>query len=920
MISFHTMKASIRGLFVRRHLNQRLDEELQIHIDLLVEEEMHQGVPEAEARRRARLRFGGLDQTRESARDARALRLESFWKDLCYAWKRVCSTPLFSLFAVTTLALGIGATTAIYSIIRSVLQPPPGVKNIESIINIYHCPEFSGSIPIIGFSYGDYLDLCSRQTLFQDVTAWRFFRASFTTDVQAGTAWSEIVDGGYFNVLGVSAQLGRTLQHDDDKPSASPVVVISHSMWQSIFQGRSDVIGRFLKVNGRIYEIVGVAPAGFNGLSGGGMVRSALWVPLGNNTHLFSELHIGSLDPNDREGRSLLVKGLLKPGRTVTEAAVDVAMIGKQLDLSYPIGRDLPSSGSGGWHLPSYNMNRQWSVRRAADIKVDDTLDAVIGPVAWTIMTAVVLVLLIACSNIANLMLARASGRRHDLAIRLALGASRSNLVRSLLAESGILAFAGGVVGIGIARIVIVLLGNDIEVLSGLILHFEPRLDFAALFIAAFAAMLSLIVAGLVPALQSTREDLRSALATDASPGTRPRWRGRRILIAAQVTVSVLLLSITALYVDDVRRQSYHNSGLELERLALAEVDFTAQGYEEARVRQIANVVLEQMERRPDVDAAAVSSGLPVGVTTPGCMLESPGTKRWVTASFVAGTPGIFRTLGVHIVRGRAFDNSAANGSDQVIVVNETTARQLFGTIDAVGREFKLVRSRWVGEKEHPMETMRIIGVAADSDSGSVGQRTSGVVYLPFDQHYEGRLVFSVRARNNSEMLVGALRRTLRSIDSEAAIIQAGTGSAIAGPSVVYAQIMAGIAGTLGCLALVLALAGLYGVLSHVVSRRTWEIGVRMTLGARRSGVIRMVLWDGLRPVVLGILIGSIVGIAAQKLIRPQFRPLAELLPPQNIAVLVAVPLLLLVVASIACLLPARRAASINPNSALREL
>jgi predicted permease len=920
MISFHVMKAVIRRLLLRHRLNQQLDEELHAHIALLVEEEMDRGISEAEARRRARLQFGGLEQTREAAYDARALQIESFWKDLCYAWRRVLSTPLFSIFAVATLALGIGATTAIYSIIRSVLQPPPGVKNIESIINIYHCPVFSGSIPIIGLSYGDYLDLRSRQTVFQDVTAWHPFQPSFAANGHAQTSVGEIVEGSYFRVLGVNAQQGRTLQPADDKPGAPPVVVISHSLWQHVFGGRPGIVGQILKINGRIFEIVGVIPAEFCGLSGGGKIRSSLWIPLGSVSQFLAELHIGSLDTNERSHRWLLVKGLLKPGHTVADATAEVKVLGKQLDLAYPIGKDLPAPGPG-WRLPLFDTSRQWSVRRAADIRIDDSVDAVVGPMVWAIMTAVVLVLLVACSNIANLMLARASGRRHDLAVRLALGASRWNLIRSLLAECSILAVAGGIVGIGVAHMLFLFLGNDINIVNGVSLHFEPRLDTAALIAAALATMLSLIVAGLAPALQSTRADLRSALATDASHGTRPRWRGRSILITTQVAVSVVLLSIMALYINDVRRQNRRNSGFDLEPLALAEIDFTEQGYEETRVRQIANVVLEQMERKPDVDAAAVSSGLPVGVTTPGCMLKSPdNAKRRIYAQFVAGTPGLFRTLGISILHGRAFDNRDTKGSEPVVVVNETTARKLFGTIDAVGREVNLQRSTWVGEKEHSMETMRIIGVAEDSDSGSVGRRNDGVVYLPFDQHYEGRLVFSARARRNPEELVGALRQSLRSIEPEAAVTQAGTGPAIAGPSVLYAQIMASLAGSLGSLALVLALAGLYGVLSHVVSRRTWEIGVRMTLGADRSGVIRMVLWDGLRPVIYGIIVGSIVGILAQKLIRPQFRPLAELLPPQNMAVLFSVPLLLLVAACIACALPARRAASINPNSALREL
>jgi predicted permease len=905
MVSFRVAKAKIRGLFMRSRLEQRLDEELQTHIDLIVEEEMRRGISAAEARRIARLRLGGLDQTKESVRDARAFWLESSWKDLCYAWRRVSSTPLFSIFAVLTLALGIGATTAIYSIIHSVLGPPPGVRDIESIVNVYHWP--GSNMAMNGLSYGDYLDFRSRQTVFQDVTAWSPFRPSFTANGQSETSFGEIVDGSYFHVLGVNAELGRTLQPADAAPGSPLVVVISHGVLQHMFGGSPDIIGRTLKINGRNFEIVGVAPAAFCGLSGNGIIHNSLWVPLGAGPSP------PGFDPNDRSQRWLRVKGRLRPGRTMAEAAAEIRGIGAQLDLAFPIGKDRDP------RMAAFERSRKWSVRSAAEVRIDESLESIIGPMTWTIMAAVILVLLVACTNIANLMLARASGRRHELAVRLALGASRGNLVRGLLAECGIIAGAGGVVGIGVARVCLFLLGNDMNVSIGIPLHLVPRLDFAVIVVSAFATMLALIVAGLVPALQSTRADLRSVMATDGFHGAGPRWRGRRVLIAAQVAVSVILLSITALCVSQVRQQSHANTGFEVEPLALALVDFASQGYEESRVRQIVGATLQQMANRPDVDAVAATSGLPPAdlsvslLTTPYCWLDRSGGKDKLLAVLVAGTPGVFRTLGISIKRGRAFNESDTKASAPVIVVNETAARKLFGTDDVIGRELNFQRQRWGDKQEHPVEIRRVIGVAADYDNYHVES-----VYLPLDQHYEGFLVLSVRANQKPDRLVGPLRQSLRSVDPEVAVAQAGTGPAIVfGPSELYPQIMAGVAGALGSLALVLALAGLYGVLSHVVARRTWEVGVRMALGASPGGVIGMVLWDGLRPVIFGILAGTAVGAAARVLIQPQF---ARMLPQQNVIALISVPILLLTAGFAACYLPAQRAARINPNAALREL
>jgi predicted permease len=910
MVSFRVVKSRIRAVLKRDHLDKRLDEELQTHIDMLVEEEMGRDVPEPEARRMARLRLGGLDQTKELVSDARAFWLESSWRDLRHAWRRVCAAPFFSLFAVITLAVGIGATTAIYSIIHSVLGPPSGVPNIESIINVYHWPR--GNPQILGLSYGDYLDLRSQQTVFQDVTAWGFFRQSFTANGQAETSFCEIVDGDYFRLLGVNAQLGRTLQPTDAVPGAPPVVVISNGVWQRMFGSSPEALGQSLKINGRSFEIVGVAPPAFSGLFNGGLVPSALWVPL-SSAPLFPKTLLGTLDSNERSQRWLMVKGRLKPGRTIAEASTELKTIAARLDAAYPIGRNLEP----GRRFPG-NVNRPWSVRRAAEIRINEDIDVFIGPIAWTVMVGVILVLLVACTNIANLMLARASGRRHELAVRLALGASKWSLIRGLLAESCILAGAGGIVGYGIARSLLVLLGNDLVVVGGTSLRVVPRLDISVIVVSALTTVLVLIVAGLAPALQATHTDLRAALATDGFHGARPLWRGRRILIAGQVAVSVILLSVMALCVSEIRQQSRIAPGFALERLALAEVDFGTQGYDETRVRQIVRAVFDQMRHRPDVDAVSVSSGLPVGLTTPGCGVGKLGQAPDLYAELIAGTPSIFQTLGLSVKFGRAFNDGDTGRSEAVIVINEMIARKLFGETNVIGRQLSLQRRQWVGDQKQPVEVLRVIGVVADSDATQISRREAGAVYLPFDQHYEGWLVFSLRAHQNPANLVGPVRQFLRTVEPEAAVRQAGTGLEIAGPSNLYLQLMAELAGTLGSFALALALAGLYGVLSHVVALRTWEVGVRMALGARQSEIICMVLRDGLRPVLFGIIVGIGVGTMARMLVRPLFANI--FLPQQSAFALISVPFLMLIAGLVACYLPAQRAARINPNVALREL
>lgn len=884
--------------------------EIQSYLEIETEENLSKGMSPDEAQSAAYRKFGNVTMIREEIYHMNTLGfVETLWRDARHAWRRLCASPIFALFTAFTLALGIGATTAVYSIVRGVLGPTPGVARIESIVNVYHFPH--GSVPMIAMSYGDYLDFHARQTTLQEVTAWCFFRQAFVANGQAETAFGEAVGGEYFQLLGVIAERGRTLQPADDKPGAPPVVVISHGVWQRLFGGAPDIVGRMVKMNGHNFEIVGVAPLAFSGLFNNGLVPSAIWAPLAS----VPLLNIGdTLDPNERSHRWLMVKGRLKPGRTLSEVAAEVTSIAKQLDAAYPIGEDIDRRSR-----MSYSFSRPWAVRRAVDVHVNEAADIVVGPMAWTIMGALILVLLVACTNIANLMLARGAARRHELAVRLALGAPRWRLVREILVESTILAGAGGIAGLGIARWLLFMLGNDLAVGTNISLHLAPRLDPWIIAMSAAATLLTLVVTGLVPALQSTRADLRTALATDGSHTMHWRWRGRRILISTQVAVSVILLSLTALCTSQLWQQSRLNSGIDLEHLALAQVDFAMQGYEEARVRQIVDATLGQMALRPGVDAVSASSGLPIGigVITPGCTVRALGDSRPCSAELVAGTPGIFRTLGVTIRRGRVFNETDTQSATRVVVISESTAKALFDTAEVVGRRLELKRIRWVGESEHPTETMTIVGVAADTDARLAGQRDHGAVYLPFAQHYEGRLVLAVRTSGDPGNLVGVLRQALRSVDPGVAVTQAGTGLAVAGPSNVFLQVTAGLAGVLGSFALVLALAGLYGVLSHIVARRTWEIGVRVALGADRTKIMGMVLRDGLVPVGCGIGAGLMAGIMARMLLRPFF---VQLLPALDPGVLTVVPALMLLAGIVACYLPARRAARVDPNIALREL
>jgi len=826
-------------------------------------------------------------------------------RDIAYGWRRLRASPVFTAFAVASLAIGIGATTAIYAAVHTFLAPPPGVRAANEIVNVAHT--WYGSVPIFGISLPDFEDYRARQQTMRHVSAWGQVRQMLAANGQTYSSFGEVVSGDYFTLLGADVAAGRQLQPADDRPDAPPVCVLGYRAWQRLFPGGDDAVGAPVKVNGHTFIVAGVAAREFKGQFGNGLVPTAAWVPLASAA-LFPELG-GAADLRDRNHRWLRVQGRLLAGTPIETVRAEVTTIAGQLDLEAPIGDRGPDAET----LKSARNSRPWIVRPLADVMRADPL---IAGVAKAVLIALVLVLLIACTNLANLMLARVSLRRHELAVRLALGAARGRLMAEGLIEVLILAVAGGLAGLGLAKALSVMLRNDFDIGNGAKLFLEPRIDLPVLGVCMGATLLALLAAGLVPAWLAARADVRGALASGNAQSAGPRWRGRRLLIAGQVAVSVALLAIAALFIGEMRSQGRKDSGLDLDRIAVAEVDFKMQNIDETRTRQIVAAVTAEFSHRPGVESVAVSSGLPVGLMTPGVVVGVTDSSRQIFGSFMASTPEIFRTLGVTIVAGRAFEDRDVAGSQPVVVLNETAAR-VFGGASVVGQQVPVQRRRWVGEDAPPVQLRTVIGVAADSDADQVGLRRAGVIYVPLEQQFERRLVFSVRTTGAPEDLVGDLRKTIAGAAPDVGIEVIGTGTAVAGPSSTFAQITASVSGALGGFGLVLALAGLYGVLSHVVSRRTREIGVRLTLGATPNQIQTLMLREGLSPVLLGVLLGAGLAVMARLSLQPMFE---SLMPALDVMALGFVPLLLLAAGALASIVPARRAARVNPNVALREL
>jgi putative ABC transport system permease protein len=838
---------------------------------------------------------------------------DNFRADVVRAARRLRANPGFTLFSVVTLALGIGATIGIYSVLYSTLLKPLDVRGRDRLVNLYHSNPFGrGSRPNVSFSLPDFEDLRKTQTVFSAVAG----HAPFAQVVVAGgtgeRALGEAVIGDYFPALGIQPAAGRLLQPADDRPGAPRVTVIADRFWRRRFHGSSDAIGATIRMSGHDFQIVGVAPASFHGLELPNLAPTAVWIPVS------AASAIGVRIGDDREERWLLAIGRLASGRTVEQASAEIALIGHRLDEAYPIGQGLPSN------LRSpYAVRRAWMAVPAARRLVNERSDWIVVRLVRLTMVAVCLVLLVACTNIANLALARGSARQREFAVRRALGASRWQVIREQLVESAIVGALGALTAIAAARALMIYhVSATVRLGPWVSVDIAPTLDLRVTCVALAAAVLAVCVFGVIPALRLTTMDVAAATAGHSHAGLTPKWTGRRLLIASQVAISVALVAIAGLCVRQFAQVASRDTGLDLDRLALVRFDFDIQGWPEARARRALDRLLGELDRQDGIDAIALASGLPVArpatavanLATTADPFNEPA-YRGQRVTMLAVTPPAFKVFGVPIARGRSFDDRDDAGSQRVAVLSELAARDLFGTTDVVGRQI-LSRTRPWEQRADSVRTLTIVGVAADTDSGELGQRTEGVAYVPFAQQYDPSVAIIARTSLDPARALAAIQALASRMEPELGVIDAGTGNTIGGVENVAFEIMWALTGTLGLLALVLAMTGLYGVLSYAVAQRTQEMGVRVALGASASHIMRLVIADGVRPVVEGLVVGFVIADLVQMAMRPAF---VKPLPAIDSTLLLVVPLPFLAAALLASYLPSRRAARVDPGVTLRQ-
>jgi predicted permease len=887
-----------------------LDAEVRSHLAHRADDLEREGLSRTAAERQARLEFGGLEKHKDAVRDAEVRRGPGAWftsmgRDLALATRRLRRARLFTMFSVVSLAVGVALPTTMYAFLRATIWADPAVdRPAELVVFTARGRYVTGSASEwrSAFSLPDVRDYVAAQNSLSAV-AWQSWNNGIVALGQDGQSATPIgVSGRFFEVVGISPLLGRFIHPEDDRSGAPPVMVVSYHVWRTILGASRDAIGSVLHVKGEPFSVIGVAPVGFSGLDFGGPTRPMVWVPM-SSAHVLSNAE--SLGRRDVGVLTLI--GRMVPGADVARASAEAAAFGTELDREFPL-REL--SGQ-----PQGSMARSWAATDYQSLR-----NAGIGRAAYAsyVLLAIGgLVLVVACSNLANLSVARGTIRQPELVMRRALGATRGRLVRELLAESAIIALAGLAASVLLLRVLFVLCTIDLPVSNQNILSIVPVLDRHVLAYAAGAVVLALLMFGVEPAVQLTRTSIGTILPRGAGtllPGTRRH----RMLIRLQVAAAFALLVIASVTVHYSVSLSKDDSGVDLDQLAVGTVVFLPHEQFAATDRaQATETVLATLRATLGIERADAATGMPFGLTvTPLVQLSSPDRPafRETTAFELSSTPGYFETVGVAIQRGRAFTAHDTAESAPVAILSAAAARAMFGSVDVIGRTIatRPLTGRTVTP---PVITRTVVGVAGDTDVQSRGSRRSLLVHVPLTQTSAPFVTFVTRGRDPL-IAASAIRMAVARALPGVAPSGVGPGVAMLAPAVPVTRVVGAATLVLGLTALGLSMIGLHGVLAYLLSVRRRELALRVALGATSRQVWWLSIREGLRPVIGGLTIGLLIGTFVRITVIGR---LGLAVPALDLVMFLVVPMAFLAVAIAASAAPARRASRVDPSVVLRD-
>jgi len=873
------LKTKLRALLRKSEMERELDEELRYHVEEQTEQNIRLGMNPEEARQSALKSFGGVEQAKERSRDARGVRwLEDLWQDLRYGARMLLKNPSFTFVAVITLTLGIGANTAIFSLVEALLLRPLPYAEPDRLVLL---SEKGSAGERNNIPYPNFSDWRERAQSFEGMASIRKQTLNLTGIDKPVSLNGRTVNWNFFHLLGVQPQLGRLFVAEDDRRGAARTALLSDGTWKAQFGGDPGVIGRKLTLDGEPYEAIGVLPPGFEYFQ-----ADDVYVPIGPFLKPDGLLQRGG-------SMGLYALGRLKPGVTLAHANSELAGIAAQLEREYPAD----NKGRGAMAEPLQDVMSE-GVRRSL----------------WILLGAVGFILLIACVNVANLLLARGADRQREMALRLALGAGRGRIVRQMLSESLLIALLGGAFGALLGgwmlKGLLALAPGDVPQLN------RVSLNMTALLFTLMVSALTSVLCGFAPALHAARADVSAAMKEGGrSTAGAARDLTRKTLLVVEVSLALVLLVGAGLLTRSMARLLGIDPGFNAENLLTMRLNLRGDAYTVPRRLTLYDESLNRLGALPGVQGAAITRSLPIDGSDWGGRVRaadktSPTDYRMSALSEISAN--YFEVMGIRLLKGRVFTAADTADAARVAIINEALARSLWPDENPIGKRLK------TGQKEVPdpwNPWCEVVGVVADVKLEGLEQDTPMQMYMPVHQRPNSpTLWLVVRTASDPLQSVAAVERTIHAVEKDLPVYSIRSMNQLLGSSLATRRLTLVLLVGFAALALLLAAVGVYGVTSYSVRQRTHELGIRMALGAQSGDVLKLILMQGLKQVFIGVVIGL---TAAFSLTRWMKSLLFEVRPtdPMTFAV---IALLLIAVALLACWVPARRATKVNPMVALR--
>ena len=816
--------------------------------------------------------------------------MDTLSQNLRYAVRRLRQNPGFTVSAVLSLAIGIGANTAIFTLVNAIILRRPPVRAPEELVEVYESsPAFEWSI----FSNPDYRDVRDATgEVFAGISATRMVPAQVDIDGDASMFFTEAVTGNYFTLRGIDAHLGRTLLPEDDvAPGAHQVAMLGYGFWQRRFGGDPTVVGQTLRIGGLVYTIVGVVPESFTGYFQG--IVPSIYAPL----MMINQLMPSTFDELEERGHhSMFVTARLRPGVSLPQAQVALDAVSAQLTED---------------RIDEWNPNASFTMVPSTDVIMIPPFDRFVRAAAWLLMVVVGLVLLMACMNLASFLLAQALDRRKEIAVRLALGATRRDLAGQLVTETVVLGLLGGAAGVGVSTWLLrALMAADLPLPVPVELDLAP--DGLVLGFTLAASVAAGLVLGLIPAVQSTKPDLAVTLKDESAGAGRPgKLSLRNGLVVLQVAASVLLLVGAGLFLRSFQRIQNVDPGFGREPAGVLQMVVPATRYTEDEGRRFLDILRDRVLELPGVEAVGFMDSLhldtlntsTIGFNVDG--VEPPPEREFHLADRGRVDPGLFEAAGIQIVRGRTFDQARDTpDSPRVAIVSAALAQRFWGRLDVTGEMLRRSNDR----------DLLIVGVASDTKVRTLGEAPRSFVYLPYSQSYSSFATVVARTSIDGERTALDIVAAVRALDPQIGIWDAKSMAGHLRIMLLPAQLSAMVLAVFAVLALALACIGLYGIVSYAVAQRTREVGIRLSLGAEQGAMVWMLMASGLQLVLFGSAIGLALAVLANRVLSGLLFGVGVFDP----LTFVTMPLVLIGAAALAAWIAARRAAAIDPATALR--